>query len=242
MFKGRKKSYQPLTNREIVGEDPYKRAYKPSEDLNLPQGNLRAELVSVPNTIPFTEALEKVRNCIQNIQFYVTELENKLVFLHESFGHLESIKTPGTLKTYVTSPKTPQQIEILLRDNKQTIEHIAKQGGSIIFPRKDPPKGANCQPKSKVESKKDPRRHSDSSYTSESEHSSALGPVLPRNRVKKGSLIAQKGPSRHTTKPKRKQGHSKVGKNSPCKEPKGDNFENFVQKVLKNLNDTQITQ
>ena len=80
----------------------------------------------------------------------MTDLENKLVFLHENLGHLEKIRPEGTLKTYVTSPKTPQQIEILLRDNKQTIEHIAKQGGSIIFPRRDPPKGTNCQPNSDV--------------------------------------------------------------------------------------------
>ena len=131
MFRGRnrKKSYQPLTNREIVGEDP-------NEDPILPQGNLRAELVSVPNNISFTEALDKVRYCVQNIQFYVTDLENSLYFLHESLGHLEKIKPEGTLKTYVTNPKTSQQIEILLRDNKQTIEHIAKQVWKHNFSQK----------------------------------------------------------------------------------------------------------
>ena len=242
MFKSRKQAYKPLPKDNIVTEDPYIQACKPSQDSILPQGNLCAQLVPVPNNIPFTEALEKVRYCIQNIQFYVTDLENKLVFLHESLGHLESIKPPGTQKTYVTSPKTSQEIEILLRDNKQTIENIARQGGSIVFPRRDPPKSATYHPKSKVEPKRNPRRHSNSSYTIESGHSSASEPILPRNKVQRRSQIAQKGPSRHTIKPKRKQEHTKVGKSSSCKYPEGDNFEQFVQKVMTSLNDTQITQ
>ena len=154
--KNRKTSYQTLTNKESWGEDPIRETI-------LPQGDLRAELVSVPNPISFTEALDKVRICVQNIEFYVTELQNKLVFLHESFEQLESIKTPGTQKIYVTRPKTPQQIEVLLRDNKQTIEHIAKQGGNIIFPRRNPPKSANCDTKSKIEPKKKSKKYSSNS-------------------------------------------------------------------------------
>ena len=175
------------------------------------------------------------------------------MFLHESFEQLESIKPPGTQKTYVTCPKTPQQMEILLRDNRQTIEHIAKQGGNIIFPRRNPPKSANCDTKSKIEPKKKskiyrPSWGSNSSFTSECEHSNPQRPVLVRNKVKKGSLIAQKGPLGDTTTTKPNKGHSKVGKNFPCKKPKSDNvenfvnFENFVQKVMKNLNNTHINQ
>ena len=73
--KNKKTSYQTLTNKESWGEDPIRETI-------LPQGDLRAELVSVPNPISFTEALDKVRICVQNIEFYVTELQNKLVFLH----------------------------------------------------------------------------------------------------------------------------------------------------------------
>ena len=231
MFKSRKQAYKPLPKDKqryqqcsSVTEDQYIQACKPSKDSILPQGDLYSQLVPVPNNIPFTEALEKVRYCIQNIQFYVTDLENKLVFLHESLGNLNSIKPPGTQKAYVSSPKTSQEIEILLRDNKQTIENIARQGGSIIFPRKDQPRSAIYHQESKVEPKRNSRRHSNSSYTIESGHSSVSEPILPRNKVQRRSQIAQKGPSRHPIKPKRKQEHIKVGKISSYKYPEGNNF------------------
>ena len=98
----RNKSYQILTNKETEAQIPI-------SDNILPRGDLRAELVRVPNPISFTESLEKVRGCVQNIEFYVSELQNRLVFLHESFEQLESMRVnSGTQRTYVTCPKTPQ--------------------------------------------------------------------------------------------------------------------------------------
>ena len=65
----------------------------------LPRGDLRAQLVRVPNPICFTESLEKVRSTVENIEFYISELQNRLVFLHESFEQLESMRiNSGTQK------------------------------------------------------------------------------------------------------------------------------------------------
>ena len=141
----------------------------------------------------------------------------------------------------MTSPKTSQEIEILLRDNRETIENITRQGGSIIFPRKDQLKSATYHQESKVEPKRKSRRHSNSSYSIESVHSSVSDPILPKTKVQKKPQICQKGPPRHPSKPKRQQDHKKVGKVSSCEYPKGDNFEQFVQKVVTTLNDTKIT-
>ena len=50
--RNQKKSYQMLTNKETGAQIPI-------SDNILPQGDLRAELVRVPNPISFNESLEK---------------------------------------------------------------------------------------------------------------------------------------------------------------------------------------
>ena len=248
MFRSKKQGYRPLPKekqrykqRSNVTENQYIQTCDSSKDPILLQGNLCSQLVPVPSNISFTEALDKVRQCTQNIQFYVTELENKLVFLHESLENLNSLKPSGSQKAYVTSPKTSQEIEILLRDNRETIENITRQGGSIIFPRKDQLRSATYPPEPKTEPKRSSRRHSNSSYTIESGHSSISEPILPKNKTQKRPQICHKGPQKHPIKPKR-QSHIKVGKNSSCKYPEGDNFEQFVQKVMTSLDNTKITK
>ena len=183
MFKHKKQNYKPLPKEKVnYKQCPSIKECNPNKDSILQEGDLWSQLVSVPENNPFTEALEKVRQSMQNIQFYVTDLNNKLVFLHESLSSLNSIRPQGTHKAYVCSPKTPQEIEILLRDNKDTIESISRQGGSILLPRKDQFKSATHH-KSKVEPKRKPRRHSNSSYTIESGPSSVSDPILPRIKV-----------------------------------------------------------
>ena len=248
MFKCKKQNYKPLPKEKLrykqcpsIEEDQFIKACNSNKDSILPEGDLWAQFISVPENIPFTEALEKVRQSMQNIQFYVTDLNNKLVFLHESLSSLNSIRPQGTHKAYVCSPKTPQEIEILLRDNKDTIESISRQGGSILLPKKEQFKSATYHQKSKIEPKRKFRRHSNNNYSTESVHSSVSDPVLPKTKVQKKPQICQKGTPRCPSKPKRQQDHKKVGKVSSCEYPKGDNFEEFVQKVVATLKDTKIT-
>ena len=75
MFKCKKRVYKPLPKEKLrykqcpsVEEDQHIQACNPSKDSILPQGDLWSQLVSVPENIPFTEALEKVRQSMQNIQ------------------------------------------------------------------------------------------------------------------------------------------------------------------------------
>ena len=80
-----------------------------------PRGDLRAQLVKIPNPIHFTESLEAVRSTIENLEFYISELQNRLVFLNESFQQLELMRiSSGTHTTYVSTPKSPEEIDILL--------------------------------------------------------------------------------------------------------------------------------
>jgi len=249
MFQGKRQTCKPFPKEKVIykkcpsiDEEQLTEACNLNKDPILPKGDLWAEFVSVPENIPFTEALEKVRQCMQNIQFYVTDLNNKLVFLHESFSTLDSIRPQGTDKAFVCSPKTPQEIEILLRDNKDTLESISGQSVNILFPQKKQFKSAPYHQKSQIKPKQKFRRHSNNNYSSESVHSSVSEPIFPKTKVQKNTQNCKKGTQKCPSKPKRYQDHKKVRKVSSCEYPKGDNFEQFVQKVVATLNDTKITK
>merc|ERR1712082_174013 len=49
------------------------------------KGPISAELISIPGTVPFPSALETVGHSISNVKFWINDLSNQLLTLHESF-------------------------------------------------------------------------------------------------------------------------------------------------------------
>ena len=107
-----------------------------------PKGNISAEFVTVPGEISFVGALQKVRKSIDNINFWTTDLNNQLVFLHESFVGLNAVIPRGTDKAFICSPKTREEIGNILKNNQNILENTGGQSVNLLFPRKNQHKSA----------------------------------------------------------------------------------------------------
>ena len=244
MVKNRKNRVGQILNDTQKGTENQ----NPTSDYTSPLGDLKTQLVRIPNPICFTESLEKVRSSIENIQFYMLELQDRLVFLQESFDQLQTVKNAESQQVYVSKPKTGQQIANIFKENQQSIEKLTRGGASIIFPRKNSFQEANDRTKGKIEPKKKNSRSqpSDSTSTSGSENLNPPKTIFIQSKVKTGPQTKEKTPVRTINPPKNRRRRPQVGKEVYSKDIKSDekqnyvNFERFVQKIIKNLDDTHI--
>ena len=72
-----KTEYQGCPNIEV---NHLTEACELKKDPISPKSNISAEFVTVPGEISFVSGLQKVHKSIQNINFWVTGLNNQLVF------------------------------------------------------------------------------------------------------------------------------------------------------------------
>ena len=227
-----------------------------------PRGDLKAQLVKIPNPINFTESLENLRGTIQNLEFYITELQNRLTFLDESFKQLECIRlSSGSHTTYVSEPKTPEEVDFLLKNNKESIQQIAQNGGNVVFPRKSS-KNSVCGSISKLEPKISQapvyendkilhtkkvknQEHFDSDSSISSSGSKIYAPLRPaprRKNVQRTSMVTHQGsaneenPTKTVELPKQKVGQKVNPIRSKNPKPELFTFEQFLEKVVKNMN------
>ena len=227
-----------------------------------PGENLKTQLVKIPNPIDFTESLEHLRGTIQNLEFYITELQNRLTFLDESFKQLESIRlSSGSHTSYVSEPKTPSELDFLLKNNTESIKQIAQGGGNIVFPRKSP-KNSVAGSTSKIEQKTSQvpvyendkilhtkkvknQEHFDSDSSISSSGPKIYAPLRPaprRKNVQRTSMVTHQGsaneenPTKIVELPKQKVGQKVNPIRSKTQKPELFTFDQFLEKVVKNMN------